>query len=47
MKKEELIEEINSMINDETNISVIQSEHFNEDLVRTLWNIKEMVLQLE
>ena len=47
MTKQELIEELNEMIADETNITVIQSEYFNEDLVKYLYNIKEMVEDLE
>ena len=47
MKKEELLEELNAMINDEMEISNLQSENFNEELLKTLWNIKDMVEQLE
>lgn len=47
MKKEELLDELNSMINDEMNITNLQSEDFNEDLLKTLWHIKEMVMELE
>lgn len=47
MTKEEFIEELNSLIDDEMNITVIQSEHFNEDLVKALWNIKKMAEELE
>ena len=47
MTKEELLDEIERMIDEETNITVIQSEHFNEDLVKALWNIKAMVEELE
>ena len=47
MKKEELLEELNAMINDEMEISNLQSDDFNEELLKTLWNIKDMVEQLE
>lgn len=47
MKKEELLEELNAMINDEMEITNLQSENFNEDLLKMLWNIKDMVEQLE
>lgn len=47
MTKQELIEELNSMISDEMSIVNLQSENFNEDVLKTLWNIKEMVLELE
>lgn len=47
MTRKELLEQIEEMIYDESNITVIQSEHFNEDLVKTLWNIKNMILELE
>lgn len=47
MTKEELLDEIERMIDDESNITVIQSEHFNEDLVKALWHIKSMAVELE
>lgn len=47
MTKEELLDEIEGMIDDEINIINLQSEHFNEDLLKTLWNIKKMVEELE
>lgn len=47
MKKIELLDEIERMIDEESNITVIQSEHFNEDLVKALWNIKAMVKELD
>lgn len=47
MNKEELLNELNSMINDEMNITNLQSDDFNEDLLKTLWRIKEMVMELE
>ena len=47
MNKEELLNELNSMINDEMSIVNLQSDDFNEDLLKTLWRIKEMVMELE
>lgn len=47
MNKEELMNELNSMINDEMSIVNLQSDDFNEDLLKTLWRIKEMVMELE
>lgn len=47
MTKEEFIDELNSMIDDEMNITNLQSEYFNEDLLKTLWNIKKMAEELE
>lgn len=47
MTKEELLDELNSMINDEMSIVNLQSDDFNEDLLKTLWCIKEMVMELE
>ena len=47
MNREELLNELNSMINDEMNIVNLQSDDFNEDLLKTLWHIKEMVMELE
>ena len=47
MTKEELLDEIEGRLDDEINIINLQSEHFNEDLLKTLWNIKKMVEELE
>ena len=47
MNKKELLDELNSMINDEMSIVNLQSDDFNEDLLKTLWRIKEMVMELE
>lgn len=47
MKKEELLDELNALINDEMSITNLQSDEFNEDLLKFLWNIKEMVMELE
>lgn len=47
MNKQELLDELNSMINDEMSIVNLQSDDFNEDLLKTLWRIKEMVMELE
>lgn len=47
MKKEELLEELNAMIDEEVNVTNLQSDDFNEELLKTLWKIKNMVEQLE
>lgn len=47
MTKEELLEELNSMINDEISIVNLQSDEYNEDILKTLWRIKSMVEELE
>ena len=47
MSKEEFIEELNAMIDDEMNIVNLQSENYNEDVLKTLWNIKAMAKELE
>lgn len=47
MKKEELLDELNALINDEMSITNLQSDEFNEDLLKFLWNIREMVMELE
>lgn len=47
MTKEEFLEELDAMIDEEMNILNLQSEDFNEDLLKTLWNIKEMAMELE
>lgn len=47
MTKKELLFELDSMIDEEMNIRNLQSENFNEELLKTLWNIEEMVLELE
>lgn len=47
MTKEELLEELNSMIDSEINITNLQSDDYNEDILKTLWYIKSMVEELE
>ena len=47
MTKENFLEELNAMIDAEMNITNLQSDDFNEDLLKTLWNIKEMALELD
>ena len=47
MTKNEFLEELNSMIDDEMNITNLQSENFNEDVLKTLWNVKAMAEELE
>lgn len=47
MTKKEFLNVLDSMIDEESNIIILQSEHFNEELLKTLWRIKEMVLELE
>lgn len=46
MTKEEFIEELNSLINDEMSIMNLQSDDFNEDVLKMLWNVKSMALEL-
>lgn len=47
MTKEEFIDELDSLINDEMSIINLQSDDFNEELLKTLWNIKAMALELD
>lgn len=47
MTKEEFLEELDSMIDAEMNITNLQSDNFNEDLLKTLWNIKAMAMELK
>ena len=47
MKKEEFIEELEAMIDDEINIRNLQSDEFNPDILTMLWEIKKMVNELE
>lgn len=47
MAKEEFIDELDSLINDEMSIINLQSDDFNEDVLKTLWNIKAMALELD
>jgi hypothetical protein len=46
MKKEELLEELDAMIDDEINIINLQ-ENQNGETLKMLWNIKKMVEELE
>lgn len=47
MTKKNFIEELNSMIDTEMSIINLQSDDFNEDVLKTLWNIKAMALELD
>ena len=47
MNKEQLFEEINSMIDEEINIRNLQDDDFNPDVLNTLWKIKDLVELLE
>ena len=46
MKKEELLEELDAMIDDEINIINLQDNQ-NGETLKMLWNIKKMVEELE
>jgi hypothetical protein len=46
MKKEEVLEELDAMIDDEINIINLQ-ENQNGETLKMLWNIKKMVEELE
>ncbi len=47
MNKKELLEEIDSMIYDESSVMNLQSDDFNEDVLNTLRTIRELIKQLE
>ena len=47
MTKTEFIDVLDSMIDSEINIVNLQSEQFNEDVLKTLWSIRAMALELE
>lgn len=47
MSKEEFLEQLNSMIDAEMNITNLQSEDFNPEVLHTLWKVKEMALNLD
>lgn len=47
MTKKEFLEELNSMIDAEMNITNLQSEDFSPEILYTLWKVKEMALELE
>lgn len=47
MTKKEFLEILDSMIDEEFNIVNMQSDDFNEDLLKTLWRIKSMALELD
>lgn len=47
MTKDEFIDELDSMIDEESNIRNLQSDDFNPSRLETLWEIKEMALELE
>lgn len=47
MTKENFLEELNAMIDAEMNITNLQSEDFNPEVLHTLWKVKEMALDLD
>ena len=47
MTQKEFLEELDSMIDAEMNITNLQSDEFNEDLLKTLWKVKAMAMELE
>ena len=47
MTKKEFINELDSLIDEEMSIINLQSDDFNEDVLKTLWNIKAMALELD
>lgn len=47
MTKNEFLEELDAMIDDEMSIINLQSDDFNEDLLKTLWKVKGMALELD
>ena len=47
MTKKEFLEELDSMIDEEFSIVNLQSDDFNEELLKTLWKIKEMALEID
>lgn len=47
MTKKEFLEELDSMIDAEMNITNLQSDDFNEELLKTLWNVKAMAMDLD
>lgn len=47
LKKKEFIEQLNSMIDDEMNITNLQSDDFNPEVLHTLWRVKEIALELD
>jgi len=47
MTKKEFLEELDSMIDEQMSIVNIQSDDFNEELLKTLWNVKAMAMELD
>ena len=47
MKKEELLNEIDSMIDEEINIKNLQDDDFELDVLNTLWKVRDLIEQLE
>lgn len=47
MNKEELLDEIDYLINDEIDIKNLQSDDFTPDRLETLWEVRKLIEQLE
>ena len=47
MKKDELLNEIDSMIDEEINIKNLQDDDFEPSVLNTLWKIRDLIEQLE
>ena len=47
MKKDELLNEIDSMIDEEINIKNLQDDDFEPSVLKTLWKIRDLIEQLE
>lgn len=47
MSKKEFLEELNSMIDEELNITNLQSDDFNPEVLHTLWKVKELALEID
>jgi len=47
MTKKEFLEELDSLIDAEMNITNLQSDDFNPEVLHTLWHIKAMAMDLD
>ena len=47
MTKKELLNEIDAMIDEEISITNLQDEAGNQDVLNTLWTVKDLIEKLE
>lgn len=47
MTKQELLNEIDAMIDEEISITNLQDDDNNQDVLNTLWTVKDLIIKLD